>query len=484
MPEAPRSPAQAFPGRMGRRVGIALGLGFGLVLLVGGISLQLARSIWLSTEEIKRQSRRMEVMDRLHASLHHWISVLQQGLVDGGEPSASSHRDIQTEVTRLLAEYQGELQGEAADAVVERERGIFRDMRRTADELFRLSAEQVGRPARTGGMDRRVVEALTRISRAISDEVHAISGLYQAATRQLADANATSMRVILGLYVAFLVLGSLLLAVASLLFSRTVVSPIRRLADATLAVADGDLGRRVSVASRDEIGQLSDTFNLMAARLEEQRAQLQDLASLEERHRIAMDLHDGVLQALYGIGLTLEACTEEFRQDPDQARQRLERARNDVDRAIRDIRKHFLDPGPPLPSERATREILAEVVGAFREGSGIPATLQVEVDRELPPVHAMHLAWIVQEALANVRRHAGASTVAVRLAHEGDGIRLSIRDDGTGFSVAEVGRGEGRGLRNMAERARAMGGTVTVESAPDRGTVVLLQIPLDGEAAG
>lgn len=474
----------SFPGRIGRRIGVSLALAFALVLLVGGISLQLARSIWLSTEEIKRQSRRMEVMNRLHASLHHWISVLQQGLVDGGGPSASSVRDIQTEVTRLLAEYQGELQEEAGDAGVEQEQEIFRAMRRTAEELFRLSTNQVGRPARTGGVDRRAAEALTRISRAISDEVHAMSGLYQATTRQLADANATSMRVILALYVAFLVLGSLLLAAASLLFSRTVVSPIQRLADATLAVADGDLDRRVSVASRDEIGQLSHTFNLMAARLGEQRAQLQHLASLEERHRIAMDLHDGVLQALYGIGLTLEACAEDFRQDPEQARQRLERARGDVDRVIRDIRKHFLDPGPAPPPQRATREILAEVVEAFRNGSGIPATLEVEGDRELPPMHAMHLAWIVQEALANVHRHAGAGAVAVRLAQAANGIRLSIRDDGAGFSVAEARRRAGNGLRNMAERARAMGGTVRVESAPGRGTEVVVQLLLHGEPAG
>jgi signal transduction histidine kinase len=308
--------------------------------------------------------------------------------------------------------------------------------------------------------------------------------VYQARTRKVADANTTSMRVILALYMAFLLLGSLLLAAASLLFSRTVVSPIHRLAEATRAVADGDLGRRVSVTSRDEIGQLSHTFNLMAARLEEQRAQLQHLASLEERHRIAMDLHDGVLQAVYGIGLTLEACAEDFRQDPDQARQRLERARNDVDRVIQDIRKHFVDPGPAPPSDGATREMLAGVVEAFREGSGISAALQVEVNRELPPVHAMHLAWIVQEALANVRRHAGANSVAVRLAQEGDGLRLSIRDDGAGFSVAEARRGAGRGLRNMAERARAMGGTLTVEGASDRGTEVVVLVPLDSGRTG
>ncbi len=106
------------------------------------------------------------------------------------------------------------------------------------------------------------------------------------------------MRLIVGLYRAFVVVGVALVAAGSAIFSRRIARPLGRLAAATQDLAAGDLKKRVPVTSRDEIGQLSHSFNVMAERLEEHERRVQDLAVLEERERLAREMHDGLAQSL------------------------------------------------------------------------------------------------------------------------------------------------------------------------------------------
>lgn len=204
------------------------------------------------------------------------------------------------------------------------------------------------------------------------------------------------------------------------------------------------------------------------------------LAIVEERSRIGMDLHDGVIQAIYAVGLTLESARLLLPEDDHTEAVRLiDSAINSLNDAIRDIRNFILDLRPRRFDGNLS-EGLARLTREFQANTMIPIELRLPDDAidPIPPPIARALFFTAQEALANVARHARASRVVVEAERNEHTVRLRVEDDGRGFNINEQLQTTGHGLANMRARAEEQGGRFAVESEPGEGTRILLKLPL------
>jgi signal transduction histidine kinase len=211
--------------------------------------------------------------------------------------------------------------------------------------------------------------------------------------------------------------------------------------------------------------------------LEYGRAQteLNRLSVLDERERIGRELHDGVIQSLFSVGMGLQATANRSR-DPE-VESRVEAAVGEIDRAIRDLRNYIFGLRPGILADRQLEQALEDLAHEFEEKSGVTTVTDIDgtVAAELAP-RAADLVQITREALSNVGKHAQATTCRVSLHRDGDLAILEIDDDGQGFDPAAPH--PGLGLRNLKERGTAIGGRVTVESTADEGTTVRFAIPM------
>ncbi len=204
------------------------------------------------------------------------------------------------------------------------------------------------------------------------------------------------------------------------------------------------------------------------ARLHER---VQSLAVVEDRERIARDLHDRVIQRLFATGMALQA-TGRLADQPELAA-RVQETVDEIDETIREIRNTIF--ALTAPSRRGLRLDVLGIADEARGGLGFVPQVHLEgpVETIVPEGVAEHLLAVLREALSNVARHAGASHVDVVVTAGAD-VSLRVVDDGRGFTP----RDEGRGLRNMEHRARTLGGKLTVNPDRDGGTVVEWRVPL------
>jgi PAS domain S-box-containing protein len=213
--------------------------------------------------------------------------------------------------------------------------------------------------------------------------------------------------------------------------------------------------------------------------LEEERERLLTEAETQrERERIAMDLHDGVIQSIYAVALGLEGSMEDIEHEsPATLRERIDRSINQLDEVMRDIRSYIFHLRPPRIDDDLSQS-LKILVDNFRVNSLIEVSITVSA--ELPSIEqARSLAafHIVQEALNNVRKHARATSVQLSLLGDNGHLRLEVRDNGVGFDGGAAASEAHRGLKNMAARAKAADATLTVESEHGKGTMVRLDLP-------
>jgi len=203
------------------------------------------------------------------------------------------------------------------------------------------------------------------------------------------------------------------------------------------------------------------------------------LAVMEERERIGMDLHDGVIQSIYGIGLGLEYARMELEGNPPASQQKIEQAIQGLNQVIRDIRAYILDLRPRQFNGENLKQGLIRLVTEFEANSDAKADLVAPDDglTSLPAENALALFHICQESLANVAKHSHATKVEVHLWTVGDRALLEICDNGHGFDVRKMSVTLGHGLSNMNSRARKVGGDVEITSNPGEGTVVLAWVP-------
>ena len=215
-----------------------------------------------------------------------------------------------------------------------------------------------------------------------------------------------------------------------------------------------------------------------------QNAQLQEqtkhIAVLEERERIGMDLHDGVIQSLYSLGLTLDYVKAILEEDSGESMEKLNHATDGINSTIVDIRTYISDLRPRQMQENLSFiENLEVLLQEFRNNSQISANIQDDIDGqlELNYHNTLTLFRIAQESLSNTARHSKAQNAELRLWEEESLIYLEIIDNGEGFNIDKTEANLGHGLANMQRRTRKAGGGIQIDSSPGNGTNVIAWVP-------
>ncbi len=227
----------------------------------------------------------------------------------------------------------------------------------------------------------------------------------------------------------------------------------------------------------DRLGHLSNQA-VIAIQHTLMAGQLQSLAVVEERARIAREMHDGLAQILGYLSLEVQTLDALVRQGNTEATLgALRQARERITAAQADVRENILSLRTTLAGDAGLLPSLEQYLEEFSVQTGIDAHLASEVDvSRLSPLAETQLVRIVQEALANVRKHAAARQVQIRLVARDGCLGVTVTDDGVGFD--RVPNGKHFGLQTMRERAESVGGGLTVTSAPAQGTQVTFWLPL------
>jgi signal transduction histidine kinase len=263
-----------------------------------------------------------------------------------------------------------------------------------------------------------------------------------------------------------------------LLTSRRLVRRVRRLERATVEVADGDYTVTLPVSGRDEVGRLEANFTTMTRQLgsamaaERQRATGDARAA--ERARIAREVHDAISQHLFALRMIAGGMR---RADPgNQQAQAIERISED---ALRDMQTLLIELRPDDLDGSGLAPALQEICAAYHHRLGV--TIDARLDDVTVPAPVEHaLLRITQEACTNAVRHGHARRLAVSMTRQDGHVELAVRDTGTGFDPASVSSAPhaGAGLAHIRDRVAELGGTMEIDSAPGRGAVLTVRVPV------
>lgn len=202
-----------------------------------------------------------------------------------------------------------------------------------------------------------------------------------------------------------------------------------------------------------------------------------EMAIFEERDRISKELHDGVIQSIYSVGLSLQGSLSILERDAEAARRRIDAAIAELDNVVRDVRSYIFELQPKIVEEKGLTDAIKELVRDHEVNTLAHTEVHLHEDAcgTLDRSQEGHVIQVVREVLSNIARHAEASTVTVNCAREQSDIVLEIVDNGKGFDPAKVARGQGLG--NIEDRAAKLGGTMTIGPAVNGGTIHRLRIP-------
>ena len=208
----------------------------------------------------------------------------------------------------------------------------------------------------------------------------------------------------------------------------------------------------------------------------------QKVAALEERQRLARELHDSVSQALYGIALGARTAHTLLEGDPPRAKEPLDYVLSLAEAGIAEMRALIFELRPESLAQEGLAAALGKQAAAARARFGLQVDAEVGEEPALPLEAKTALYRIAQEALHNTLKHAQASRVTLRLAQEDARVELEVADDGKGFDPTRDFPGH-LGLQSMRERMERLGGTLGIDSAPGQGTCVRAEVPAAGAAA-
>ena len=210
--------------------------------------------------------------------------------------------------------------------------------------------------------------------------------------------------------------------------------------------------------------------------------EVQKLAIVDERLRISRDLHDGIIQSIYAVTLSLEEVVALIDEDAASAAARVDRAIDRLHTTIGDIRTFIVGLGSE--TSRGLRGALEAMAGELFLGSGTRLVVELpdaeEIEHRLSPEAGHELVQIAREALSNIARHSHAGSARLALEVDGAGATLRVEDDGEGFDPGAQGSGH-FGLANLRDRATALKGSLSIESEPGRGTRIIVRLPLAPE---
>ncbi len=298
---------------------------------------------------------------------------------------------------------------------------------------------------------------------------------------------ATVLLLALVVVVGGLTIFSLAAAMMGTLFgwrtARTLSGRLAHLSQVSTAWSQGNFERQIEDDEADELGELGENLNQVAADLQTLLADKEQIAVLEERNRMARELHDTLAQGVAGLVLQLEAVKHHLNEGEvaesqiiiaeatTQARDALRKAREAID----DLRAEAL----LAPDFVAT---VTQQTQKFSATNNISCELDAQLPDSLllPPATSLHARRALAEMLANVARHAEATKVFVKLRLGEDGsLQIEVADDGAGFDVETAVRPGHYGIIGLKERARLTGGRFSIESSPKSGTTALLSLPVE-----
>lgn len=239
----------------------------------------------------------------------------------------------------------------------------------------------------------------------------------------------------------------------------------------------GEVARQLDVAfEQREALEREVATRLAAETLARDRAmQLQEV--VRDRERFLQDLHDGLIQALFGIGLRLESSRSLVDTQPAEAGHALEECTREINAALQDLRRSIQESTSLLRSIRSIDQSLILLVERLNQGGR--TTFELIQRKPLDPVlsvdQSTELFAVLSEACTNILRHAGARHAQITVEEGGQGILIRIEDDGHGFDPASCK--EGLGLAGMEQRMAGLGGRLQLRSSPNDGTVLVLELP-------
>jgi len=245
---------------------------------------------------------------------------------------------------------------------------------------------------------------------------------------------------------------------------------------------------------KDEIGRLGEQLGKLGRKWEDQVSSLQRLSTnnaelaaqarmsavVEERQRLARELHDAVSQQLFAISMTATAVGRTMDHDFERARRQVELIEEMASAAQSEMRALLLHLRPVHLEGKRLAQAIPELVEEMK--AKVPVDIAIDIEQDLPLNKGVenHLFRIVQEALSNTLRHSKATKMDIVLQRRGEAVRLGIRDNGVGFDT-QVKKQASYGMTNMEERVNELGGSLNVASAPGKGTRIEIRVPLMAE---
>jgi signal transduction histidine kinase len=253
---------------------------------------------------------------------------------------------------------------------------------------------------------------------------------------------------------------------------------VRGQATGTLMVANLRGGRLFDQDTTHLVETFADQASVAMEYVRAQ-ADVRRLGLMEERERIAKELHDGIIQSLFAVGMNLQS-TALMSASPETAA-RVESAVGELDNVIRDLRNYIFGLRPGILADRQLDQAL-RALGEEVHAPDLKVAVDVDVDLAASLTSRSHdIVQLTREALSNVARHANARNSVVTLARNGTGASLTIEDDGSGFDTRLDSAGNG--LRNLRERVMGLGGKLRISSKRGRGTSVHITFPVPGDRA-
>ncbi|WP_226655807.1 histidine kinase [Guptibacillus hwajinpoensis] len=260
-----------------------------------------------------------------------------------------------------------------------------------------------------------------------------------------------------------------------------------------ITLSRGRFTEKMTFTEEDEIGRISFELNELADKLQKQVTSLQNLANqkadlaekarsaaiIEERQRLARDLHDAVSQQLFALNMMASASIKMLDRDSDTAKSQMLDVADLASKAQVEMRALLLHLRPIHLSEDSLCEGIKKLVEELEKKSGVTFYLALDELPELPGGIEENLFRIVQESLGNALRHAEASEIRITVKLKKKQFLLHIKDNGKGFEMNPNKKGA-YGLDSMQERSDEIGGQFRVSSRPDEGTLVEVRVPVEG----
>jgi NarL family two-component system sensor histidine kinase LiaS len=325
------------------------------------------------------------------------------------------------------------------------------------------------------GADGSVIMAIP-----IWDEVHArvlgaLVGVGQFPTVRSA---LSSIIPIMG--ISFLIL-TFIAGIAGTIYgsvsARGLSTRLDRLSEGTHAWSQGDFTQLVEDTSGDEIGQLAYNLNQMAQELESLLDTRRELAQVEERNRMARDLHDSVKQQAFAASAQISTAKKLLRQNSNNAIENIEEAERLTNALRKELTNMIQELRSPALEGKGLAAALQDYCDNWSRQNETELEIRLQGERPLPMDVEQTVFRIVQEALANVARHSKANKVEIELVYTSKELTCMVRDNGCGFDPAQAL--PGFGIRSMQERARTLGSQLNLESTTGEGTVITLTLKLN-----